>query len=124
MTSSASLINFFDFSTPIFSISSFVSLIPAVSINFKVIPSIVTYSSIVSLVVPFVSLTIALSSFKIVFNNEDFPAFGFPIIAVFIPSLSIFPFLKVLFNFFKCYSTLSNACNIFLFVTSSISYSG
>ena len=37
------------------------------------------------------SETIALSSFNITFNNEDFPAFGLPIIAVLIPSLKILP---------------------------------
>ena len=40
-------------------------------------PSTVTNSSIVSLVVPSISVTIALSSFKIQFKSDDFPAFGF-----------------------------------------------
>ena len=60
-------------------------------------PFIVINSSIVSLVVPSISLTIALSSFKILFNKDDFPAFGLPIIAVFIPSLSIFPTTEAIF---------------------------
>ena len=94
---SASLAMFKAFLTPISSIVSVVFLIPAVSIIFKGIPFIVINSSIVSLVVPSISLTIALSSFKILFNKEDFPAFGRPIIAVFIPSLSIFPTTETIF---------------------------
>ncbi len=58
---------------------------------FKGIPFIFTNSSIVSLVVPSISVTIALSSFKIAFNSEDFPAFGFPIITVLIPSFITLP---------------------------------
>ena len=61
------------------------------SIIFNGIPSITTVSSIISLVVPSIAVTIALSSCKIAFNKEDFPTFGFPIIAVFIPSFKIFP---------------------------------
>ena len=124
ITSSASSIIFFDFSTPIFSISSVVFLIPAVSISFNDIPFIVTNSSIVSLVVPFLSLTIALSSFKILFNNEDFPAFGLPTIAVFIPSLKTFPFLNEELNFSSLIFITLITDNILLLVTSSISYSG
>jgi len=44
------------------------------------------YSSIVSLVVPSISLTIALFSPSIKFKRDDLPTFGFPIIAVLIPS--------------------------------------
>ena len=104
----------FDFFIPIFSTSSFAFLIPAVSINFNGIPLIVINSSIVSLVVPSYSVTIALSSFNIAFNKDDFPAFGVPIIAVFIPSLIILPFLNdfssfssfssIVFNLFKAFS--------------------
>ena len=47
-----------------------------------------------SLVVPAISVTMALSSFKIAFKSEDFPEFGLPIIAVFIPSFIIFPLSK------------------------------
>lgn len=88
---SASFATSFDFIIPIFSTSSSASLIPAVSTNFKGIPFTLTNSSIVSLVVPSYSVTIALSSFSIAFNNEDFPALGLPIIAVLIPSFIIFP---------------------------------
>jgi len=59
--------------TPISSIISLVFLIPAVSIIFIGIPLIEIYSSIVSLVVPSISLTIALSSFNSKFKSEDLP---------------------------------------------------
>ena len=83
--------NSFAFFTPIFSTSSLAFLIPAVSIIFNGIPSICINSSIVSLVVPSISVTIALYSFRIKFNNDDFPLFGLPKITVEIPSLNIFP---------------------------------
>ena len=105
---SASLACFIDFSTPIFSTSSDASLIPAVSTKFNGIPLIVTNSSIVSLVVPAISVTIALSSLRIAFKSEDFPAFGFPIIAVFIPSFIIFPLSNDFSNFFNFFPTLSS----------------
>ena len=114
----------FDLWIPIFSTSSFAFRIPAVSINFKGIPLIFTYSSIVSLVVPSNSVTIALSSFKILFNKEDFPAFGFPIIAVFIPSFNIFPLSKLFSSLLNLIYTLFSIFMISLFVTSSTSYSG
>ena len=77
---SASLANFLDFSIPIFSTLSLALRIPAVSTILRGIPLIVTFSSILSLVVPSISVTIALSSFNIVFNKDDLPAFGLPII--------------------------------------------
>ena len=46
------------------------------------------FESIASLVVPAILLTILLSSPNILFKSEDFPTFGFPIIATFILSLS------------------------------------
>ena len=57
------------------------------------------YSSIVSLVVPSISLTIALFSPSIKFKRDDLPTLGFPIIAVLIPSFKILPFSKLFFNF-------------------------
>ena len=78
-------------STPIFSTTSSVSRIPAVSINCKGTPRTLTYSSIVSLVVPAISVTIAFSSLNSTFNKLDFPTFGRPTIAVFNPSRKIFP---------------------------------
>ena len=53
--------------TPIFSISSYVFLIPAVSTSLKSMPLIVIISSIVSLVVPAMEETIALFSFTVTF---------------------------------------------------------
>ena len=121
---SASLATSFDLAIPIFSTSSFASLIPAVSINFSGIPSIFTNSSIVSLVVPSYSVTIALSSFKTAFKSDDFPAFGFPIIAVFIPSLISLPLSKLFSKLISFLSTDTNISIIWAFVTSSTSYSG
>ena len=70
------------FSIPIFSTSSSVSCIPAVSIKCKNTSPILTFSSNVSLVVPGTFVTIARSVPSIAFKKEDFPTLGFPIIAV------------------------------------------
>ena len=59
-------------------------LIPAVSINTYFPCSFSRLVSIASLVVPAISLTIALFSPKSLFIKDDFPTFGFPIIATFI----------------------------------------
>ena len=99
ITKSAESIDSLDFCTPIFSTISSVSLIPAVSTIFSGIPLIFTNSSITSLVVPAISVTIALFSPNIEFNSEDFPTFGLPIITVFNPSLSIFPLSAESYNF-------------------------
>ena len=74
-------------SIPIDSTISSVSLIPAVSTKFKVIPPKLSLASIKSLVVPDISVTIALSSSSRAFNKLDLPTFGLPTIAVLIPSL-------------------------------------
>ena len=79
------------FSTPIFSTTLSVSLIPAVSIKFITIPSKVIFPSTISLVVPSISVTIAFSSSIKAFNKLLFPTFGLPIIPILIPSLIIFP---------------------------------
>ena len=63
-------------------------LIPAVSIKIYLPYSFSNSESIASLVVPAILLTITLFSPKILFTNEDFPTFGFPIIATFIVKLS------------------------------------
>ena len=55
------------------------------------IPSKLINSSITSLVVPGISVTIALFSFNNAFNNDDLPTFGFPTIAKLKPSLIILP---------------------------------
>ena len=75
----------FDFSTPIFSTISSVSLIPAVSIRFNVIPFRFNDASTMSLVVPGMFVTIAFSSSISLFKILLFPTFGLPIIATFIP---------------------------------------
>ena len=63
-------------------------LIPAVSIK-TYLPFLFSNSeSIASLVVPAILLTITLFSPSILFTNEDFPTFGFPITATFIISSS------------------------------------
>ena len=89
------------FLIPMLSIISFVSLIPAVSINLKATPSIIISSSIASLVVPAISETIAFSSFKIEFNKVDLPTFGSPIIATGIPFFIAFPKEKESIKRFK-----------------------
>ena len=116
--------HFLALSTPIFSTVSSVSLIPAVSVSTRGIPPILAYSSILSLVVPGISVTIALCSFKSIFMMLDFPAFGLPIIAVFRPSRRILPVsaeLNSLSIFCISFSIDSLAPSI---ATSSISSSG
>ena len=98
---SASCAIFLDFFTPICSTSLVVFLIPAVSIKFNGIPFIFTNSSIVSLVVPSILVTIALSSSNMAFKSDDFPAFGLPKITVLIPSEIILPLSEVLNNLSK-----------------------
>jgi hypothetical protein len=70
------------------------SLIPAVSINRNKIPSMFINSSIVSLVVPAMSLTIALFSFNKLFSNVLLPALGFPTMATRTPFRITFPYLN------------------------------
>ena len=67
---------------------------PAVSMNRKVMPCKFIVSSITSRVVPWISLTMAFSSFSNAFNKVDFPTFVSPIIATGIPFLMAFPTLK------------------------------
>ena len=81
-------------SIPKLSIVSLVSRIPAVSMNRKVIPPILTVSSITSRVVPWISLTMALSSFNNTFSKVDFPAFVSPMIATGTPFLMALPTLN------------------------------
>ena len=91
ITRSALFAYSFAFSTPIFSITSSVSRIPAVSMIFRLSPCRWICSSKTSLVVPSMSVTMALSLPESTFNKEDFPAFGFPTITVWIPSFKILP---------------------------------
>ena len=88
---------------PILSTTSFVSRIPAVSINLKPIPPIDISSSIVSLVVPAISLTMARSSFNKAFSKVDFPTLGSPTIATGIPFLITFPTAKESINRFNTF---------------------
>ena len=87
-------------STPIFSTTSSVSRIPAVSIIFKEMPFRFRCSSSTSLVVPAISVTIARSSPRSTFNREDFPAFGFPRMTVRTPSFIILPSSQLSSNLF------------------------
>ena len=78
-----------------------------------------------SLVVPDISVTIALSSSKSVFNKDDFPTFGRPIMAMFKPFLIISPFLDSFIIFFKDVFISFKLGSIFsLVITSSSVYSG
>ncbi len=78
---------FFAFSTPIFSTLSRLSRIPAVSRIFTFMPSSIKLSFKTSLVVPGISVTIALSSLRSAFIKEDFPTFVSPANAILIPSV-------------------------------------
>ncbi len=86
----------FALSTPIRSTTSFVHRIPAVSTIFNGIPFKIISSSSVSLVVPAISVTIALFSPRSKFKRDDLPVFGFPNITVLIPSFIRLPFSDVL----------------------------
>jgi hypothetical protein len=72
---------------------SFVSLIPAVSLILSKIPSILIVPSTMSLVVPAISVTIALSCSSKALSKLLLPTFGLPTITVLIPFLIISPFL-------------------------------
>ena len=76
---------------PICSIKSSVSCIPAVSVITTGIPLTEIVSSMVSLVVPGISVTIALFSPIRAFIREDLPTLGFPTIETLSPSFKIFP---------------------------------
>ena len=79
------------------STTSSVFLIPAVSIRLRVIPDRLIISSRVSLVVPSISVTIALSSLASTLSRLDFPALVFPKMTVRTPSCIILP-LSHVFN--------------------------
>ena len=109
------------FSTPIFSARLSVSLIPAVSIKDNSIPSKIILPSTISLVVPSISVTIALSSFRNLFKILLFPTLGLPIIIVLIPFLIICLSSDFFTKFCKSFSrSFITSFNSFL-VTSSIS---
>jgi len=79
---------------------SFVFLIPAVSIILHTMPFRINLPSTISLVVPSISVTIAFSSSRRVFNKLLFPTFGFPIIPILIPSFINLPFSAFFIIFF------------------------
>ncbi|KAH3670607.1 hypothetical protein OGAPHI_001122 [Ogataea philodendri] len=66
-----------------------VSLIPAVSPIMTLYPLMSRGTSMESRVVPSISLTIARSSFAMMFNNDDLPAFGGPVRVILNPSSKI-----------------------------------
>ena len=72
-----------------------VFLSPAVSINLTTLFPIVTVSSIVSLVVPGISDTMALSSLSKELSKVDFPTLGFPRIVIIIPFFTALLSLKL-----------------------------
>ena len=81
--------------------------IPAVSTNLKATPSMFISSSMVSRVVPAMSDTIALSSFRSAFRRVDLPTFGSPTIATGIPFLITFPRANESIRRFKTSEILS-----------------
>ena len=96
--------------TPSASISSTVSLKPAVSIKRNEKPPRVITSSMVSLVVPGMGDTIALSSSKSTFSSVDFPALGFPAMVTGMPFLMAFPASKEADNFFASVMISITSC--------------
>ena len=87
--------------TPSCSISSSACLSPAVSRTFIGKPSIVMFSETMSLVVPALLLTIALSLPQILLKSDDFPTFGSPIIVITSPFLTLIPILVCSISFSK-----------------------
>ena len=85
--------------TPIFSTTSSVALIPAVSMIFRPIPCRRIDSSRTSLVVPATSVTMALSSPTRMLRRDDLPALGFPTMTVLIPSFRTLPLSAELISF-------------------------
>ena len=92
ITKSALLIASLDLFTPIDSTWSVDSLIPAVSNKWSITPFKLISPSTTSLVVPAISVTIALDSPNKAFNKDDLPTLGLPTKATLIPSLIINPF--------------------------------
>ena len=111
-------------STPRASTVSCVSRIPAVSIRRNEIPSMVIYSSMLSLVVPGISVTIARFSRKRAFIRLDLPALGRPTITVVIPSRIRRPVLAVDNNSSIAFKIGTSCSRTSWLVTSSISSSG
>ena len=81
----------FALETPICSTLLSVSLIPAVSLSLKITSPKTTVSSMISLVVPGISVTMLFSQPARRFIIVDFPTFGLPTITVSIPSFTACP---------------------------------
>ena len=108
-------------SMPIFSMVSEVSRIPAVSMKRYIMPSIVNVSSIVSRVVPSMSLTMARSSPKMAFRSVLFPVLVSPTIATGMPCFIALPILNESVSFTICFKAVSS--NLLSFVRSANSTS-
>ena len=83
------------------STTSSVSLIPAVSISFNSIPLTSILSSMLSLVVPAILVTIALSLPDNLLSREDLPTFAIPTIATEIPFFIYPPTFEVFNRYYK-----------------------
>ena len=81
------------------------------------------YSSMISLVVPAISVTIALFSLSNAFNKEDFPTLGLPTMAKLNPSLIILPASAPLSSTFISSIQLFKLFSTFLGILGSISSS-
>ena len=101
-TISASFIFLNVLSIPIFSTTSSVSRMPAVSMKRKSTPPMLSVSSTVSRVVPATSETIARSSPKRAFSSVLFPVFVAPAITTGTPFLIALPRLKESLSLFIC----------------------
>ena len=122
---SHSSIAFLERSIPIFSTTSVLFLIPAVSTSFKVTFPRVNSPSIISLVVPAISVTIALSSSRSIFNSDDFPTLGRPTIAVLTPLTAITPKRECFkISFISVIKSFTTGSIISSVITTASSYSG
>ena len=124
MMRSAFSMDFFARSMPMRSILFSVSRMPAVSIRMSGTPPILMDSSMVSRVVPGMSVTMARSSCKSAFNRLDFPAFGRPTIAVRRPSRMMRPSSERESSVRSDESMAESPSSISSFVRSSRSSSG
>ena len=120
-TTSALFAARYDRSTPIFSTSSSVSRIPAVSMRLIATPSFSILSSRLSRVVPAMSVTIALSLPQSALSKDDLPTLATPTIATSMPSRTIAPVRAVASNFSTCSSASATAPFASKTLSSSIS---
>ena len=123
-TKAASLTICRAFSTPIFSTTSSVARMPAVSIMRRGTPPTLAYSSMESRVVPGISVTIARSSCNKALSKLDLPTLGLPTIAVMSPSRRIRPVPAVLMSLAILLRTSTTFSATLSVTTSSTSSSG